>query len=268
MNVAGADEVNAAVRAAQRGQAQWAALTGAERARVLRRAAQLLRSRNQPLAELETRDTGKPIQETLVVDVVSGADCLEYFASLAQSLARRAPRSRTPGVRLYAPGASGRRRRHRRMELPLADRLLEGRARARLRQCHDLQAGGAHAAQRGQARGDLRGGRAAGRRVPGGAGFRRNRAPAHPASRHSQGVADRGSGHRQGGHERLGADPEERDAGARRQIPADRVRRRQAGQCRFRRAARQLLFVRPGVLERAPGYSCTRRSRPNSSSGW
>ncbi|HEY3851436.1 MAG TPA: betaine-aldehyde dehydrogenase [Steroidobacteraceae bacterium] len=87
VNVAGADEVDAAVRAAQRGQAQWAALTGAERARVLRRAAHLLRTRNQPLAELETRDTGKPIQETLVVDVVSGADCLEYFASLAQSLA-------------------------------------------------------------------------------------------------------------------------------------------------------------------------------------
>jgi betaine-aldehyde dehydrogenase len=87
VNVAGADEVNAAVRAAQRGQAQWAAQTGAERARVLRRAAQLLRSRNQQLAELETRDTGKPIQETLVVDVISGADCLEYFASLAQSLA-------------------------------------------------------------------------------------------------------------------------------------------------------------------------------------
>lgn len=87
VSVAGADEVNAAVRAAQRGQAQWAALTGAERARVLRRAAHLLRSRNQPLAELETKDTGKPIQETLVVDVVSGADCLEYFASLAQSLA-------------------------------------------------------------------------------------------------------------------------------------------------------------------------------------
>jgi betaine-aldehyde dehydrogenase len=87
VNVAGTEEVNAAVRAAQRGQAQWAALTGAERARVLRRAAHLLRSRNQALAELETRDTGKPIQETLVVDVVSGADCLEYFASLAQSLA-------------------------------------------------------------------------------------------------------------------------------------------------------------------------------------
>jgi betaine-aldehyde dehydrogenase len=87
VSVAGADEVNAAVRAAQRGQAQWAAMTGAARAQVLRRAAQMLRSRNQQLAELETRDTGKPIQETLLVDVISGADCLEYFASLAQSLA-------------------------------------------------------------------------------------------------------------------------------------------------------------------------------------
>ncbi|MDP9014843.1 MAG: betaine-aldehyde dehydrogenase [Pseudomonadota bacterium] len=86
VRVAGASEVNAAVRAAQRGQAIWAAMTGSERARVLRRTAELLRSRNRELAELESRDTGKPIQETLVVDVMSGADCLEYFAGLAQSL--------------------------------------------------------------------------------------------------------------------------------------------------------------------------------------
>jgi betaine-aldehyde dehydrogenase len=61
-------------------------MTGTERARVLRRAAEILRSRNQELAELETRDTGKPIQETRVVDVASGADCFEYFAGLVQSL--------------------------------------------------------------------------------------------------------------------------------------------------------------------------------------
>jgi betaine-aldehyde dehydrogenase len=86
VSVAGKAEVDAAVRAAQRGQAHWGAMTGAERARVLRQAAQILRSRNRELAELETRDAGKPIQETLVVDVVSGADCFEYFAALAQSL--------------------------------------------------------------------------------------------------------------------------------------------------------------------------------------
>ncbi len=86
VSVAGPADIDAAVRAAQQGQARWAAMTGAERARILRQAAQILRSRNRELAELETRDTGKPIQETLVVDVVSGADCFEYFAGLAQSL--------------------------------------------------------------------------------------------------------------------------------------------------------------------------------------
>jgi betaine-aldehyde dehydrogenase len=86
VTVAGATEVNAAVRAARKGQVIWAAMTGAERAKILRRAADILRSRNDELAELESCDTGKPIQETRVVDVASGADCLEYFAALAQSL--------------------------------------------------------------------------------------------------------------------------------------------------------------------------------------
>jgi len=86
VTVAGAAQVDAAVRAASAAQAHWGALPGIERARVLRRAADLLRSRNQELAELETRDTGKPIQETRVVDVASGADCMEYFAGLAQQL--------------------------------------------------------------------------------------------------------------------------------------------------------------------------------------
>jgi betaine-aldehyde dehydrogenase len=86
VTAAGSAEVNAAVRAARKAQPGWGALTGTERARVLRRAADILRSRNQELAELETRDTGKPIQETRVVDVASGADCFEYFAGLVQSL--------------------------------------------------------------------------------------------------------------------------------------------------------------------------------------
>jgi betaine-aldehyde dehydrogenase len=86
VTAAGAAQVDAAVRAAQKAQPGWGTMTGTERARVLRRAADILRSRNQELAELETRDTGKPIQETRVVDVASGADCFEYFAGLAQSL--------------------------------------------------------------------------------------------------------------------------------------------------------------------------------------
>jgi betaine-aldehyde dehydrogenase len=87
LSVAGPDAVEAAVRAARVAQPAWAALSGTERGRVLRRAADLLRTRNDELAELETRDTGKPIQETRVVDVVSGADCLEYFAGVAPTIA-------------------------------------------------------------------------------------------------------------------------------------------------------------------------------------
>ena len=86
VTAAGSAQVDAAVRAAQKAQPDWGGMTGTERARVLRRAADILRSRNRELAELETRDTGKPIQETQVVDVASGADCFEYFAGLAQSL--------------------------------------------------------------------------------------------------------------------------------------------------------------------------------------
>jgi betaine-aldehyde dehydrogenase len=85
--VAGPGEIEAAVRAAREAQPGWAALAGSERARILRRAAELLRARNDELATLETRDTGKPIQETRVVDVISGAECIEYFAALTQSAA-------------------------------------------------------------------------------------------------------------------------------------------------------------------------------------
>ena len=84
---ASADDVEAAVAAAQRGFEVWSALTGAERGRILHRAAQLLRDRNEELAALEVQDCGKPLQEALVVDIHSGADCIEYFAGAAATLA-------------------------------------------------------------------------------------------------------------------------------------------------------------------------------------
>ncbi|HEY1890424.1 MAG TPA: betaine-aldehyde dehydrogenase [Steroidobacteraceae bacterium] len=83
----GPAEIAAAVARASAAQKQWASLPGVERGRVLRRAADILRARNVELAVLETRDTGKPIQETSAVDVLSGADCLEYYAGLAATLA-------------------------------------------------------------------------------------------------------------------------------------------------------------------------------------
>lgn len=78
--------IDEAIKAAKAGQKHWAATPAAERGRVLRRTAEILRSKNHELSVLETLDTGKPLQETLIADAASGADCLEYFGGLAQTL--------------------------------------------------------------------------------------------------------------------------------------------------------------------------------------
>lgn len=79
-------DVDRAVASAREGQRAWAAMTGMERSRILHRAVALLRERNDELANLETLDTGKPISETIAVDIVTGADALEYFAGLAPAI--------------------------------------------------------------------------------------------------------------------------------------------------------------------------------------
>ena len=78
--------IDKALDAAKSAQADWAAMTGTERGRILRRAADIMRERNHDLSVLETLDTGKPYQETSVADATSGADALEYFGGLAGSL--------------------------------------------------------------------------------------------------------------------------------------------------------------------------------------
>jgi len=85
--VASAADIDVAVARATEAQKAWGAMTGTERGRIMRRAADILRARNDELALLETRDTGKPIQETLVCDVVSAADCIDYFAGIAPTIA-------------------------------------------------------------------------------------------------------------------------------------------------------------------------------------
>ena len=78
--------IDQALAAAKVAQVAWAKMSGTERGRILRRAADILRTRNYDLSVLETLDTGKPLQETLVADATSGADALEYFGGLAGSL--------------------------------------------------------------------------------------------------------------------------------------------------------------------------------------
>jgi len=78
--------VEQAIAAAKAAQKDWARRSGTERGRVLRKAADIMRERNRALSELETYDTGKPLQETLYADATSGADALEYFGGLAGSI--------------------------------------------------------------------------------------------------------------------------------------------------------------------------------------
>jgi len=79
-------DVDRAVASAAEGQKAWAAMTAVERSRILRRAVDILRERNDELAELETLDTGKPLSETRAVDIVTGADVLEYYAGLVPAI--------------------------------------------------------------------------------------------------------------------------------------------------------------------------------------
>ncbi|MBO6725802.1 MAG: betaine-aldehyde dehydrogenase [Rhizobiaceae bacterium] len=71
--------IELAIESAANAQREWARLKPVERGRVLRRAADILIQRNDYLARLETLDTGKAIQETLVADAPSAAEALEFF---------------------------------------------------------------------------------------------------------------------------------------------------------------------------------------------
>ncbi|QNR95932.1 betaine-aldehyde dehydrogenase [Stenotrophomonas sp. 169] len=86
VQVANKADVERAVASAAEGQKVWAAMTAMERSRILRRAVDLLRERNDDLARLETLDTGKAVSETTTVDIVTGADVLEYYAGLATAI--------------------------------------------------------------------------------------------------------------------------------------------------------------------------------------
>ena len=79
-------DIEAAVHSSEKAFHSWKTKTGAERGRVLLKAAHILRSRLEKMALLETQDVGKPISESLAVDITSAADALEYFGGLAAGI--------------------------------------------------------------------------------------------------------------------------------------------------------------------------------------
>ncbi|PYI19192.1 aldehyde dehydrogenase [Aspergillus japonicus CBS 114.51] len=82
IQVASHSDVDAAIAAADRAFPSWSQTPPIARARILQKAAALLRERNDDIARVETLDSGKAYTETSTVDVVTGADVLEYYANL------------------------------------------------------------------------------------------------------------------------------------------------------------------------------------------
>ena len=78
-------DIDAAVHSAKSAFKSWSSTPAVQRAGILLKAVSILRERNEELAVVETTDTGKPFSETSTVDVITGADVLEWFAHLVAS---------------------------------------------------------------------------------------------------------------------------------------------------------------------------------------
>lgn len=81
-----AADIDAAVKAARKAfEGGWKHTTGAERARILRRISEGIVVKRDQLAELETRDNGKPLPESYI-DVDTIAQIYAMYAKLAEEL--------------------------------------------------------------------------------------------------------------------------------------------------------------------------------------
>lgn len=83
--VAGAADVDAAVAAARRGYSEWRAVLPLERAKILRRLAQLVRENARELAMIDAANCGNPIRE-MIGDANIAAAQLEFFAGLVTEM--------------------------------------------------------------------------------------------------------------------------------------------------------------------------------------
>jgi acyl-CoA reductase-like NAD-dependent aldehyde dehydrogenase len=82
---AGAAVAKAAVAAAEKGQKAWAALSHAERGRVMQEVGRQLRAHLEPLAQLESISAGKPIRDCRG-EALRVAEMFEYYGGWADKL--------------------------------------------------------------------------------------------------------------------------------------------------------------------------------------
>ena len=84
----GAADVDRAVASARRAfeKGEWRDAAPTRKKQVLLRFAELIRRHTDEIALLETLDVGKPIANSIAVDVPFCADCIQYYAELADKL--------------------------------------------------------------------------------------------------------------------------------------------------------------------------------------
>jgi betaine-aldehyde dehydrogenase len=81
------EDIDRAVAAARRAyEGKWSKMSARDRGRLMYKLAQLIESRTQELAALETADNGKPIRESSYVDLPQVVENFEYFAGWATKI--------------------------------------------------------------------------------------------------------------------------------------------------------------------------------------
>ena len=90
-------DLDRALAAAQKGFETWRAVPAAERAAVMRRAANLLRERAGDIARLLTQEQGKPLVEAKG-EVLAGAEIIDWFAAEGMRVYGRIVPSRNPAA--------------------------------------------------------------------------------------------------------------------------------------------------------------------------
>lgn len=79
------EDVDKAVEAAWKAFETWKETTPAQRAELLLKIADVIDANKEQLAQIETLDNGKPIRETLNVDIPMAADHFRYFAGVIRA---------------------------------------------------------------------------------------------------------------------------------------------------------------------------------------
>jgi len=81
-----AEDIDRAVKAARGTFEKWSGMHPADRGKLLMKVAELMRQNAQHLAEIDAIDAGKPVTNSLRVDIPAAIDCFEYYAGWADKI--------------------------------------------------------------------------------------------------------------------------------------------------------------------------------------